>query len=442
MSPRRIRTPSTAHLISARAAVAALSCSHADVIVYDARNEALVALERVAGAISWKPFNERGREQQECEGKLALVYDAGSDNLDAAHSKAANVVRQILAEYPFNARICLIAGGLPALKAIAPRLIVVAPRNAEEMMKLRKKLNSMKNIPSWANDALEGIINSVKPAASIFNWLYVGSDHDARSLTSMKKSQYTHILTVGAELCINYPADFSYLFIPALDTSSYRIIDHLRKTTVFLRDLRKRFERGENVKVLVHCYAGMSRSVTVVAAFLIAEGMSVDNALRFIATKRIGASPNHGFISQLKEWTHNFEKIEGLDRRSDEHTLFNAPSLQLDLDLPMEERRPSELEREILDDCIDRSRMPIDMSPVTPAQPTEDEEIWADDIEEDDAVETSDIDTPYLDTRYSTTMRKMIGGSNGNTPNSKLTAVLRRELLSADEMSDEEEERK
>jgi protein-tyrosine phosphatase len=55
--------------------------------------------------------------------------------------------------------------------------------------------------------------------------------------------------------------------------------------------------------VLVHCAAGMSRSVSIVAAFLIAtQGLAASEAVALIQKKRPIAGPNRGFIRQLGEW--------------------------------------------------------------------------------------------------------------------------------------------
>jgi len=54
---------------------------------------------------------------------------------------------------------------------------------------------------------------------------------------------------------------------------------------------------------LIHCAAGMSRSVTIVAAYLIAErGMSAAEAVAFIKKRRPFAQPNDGFMAQLEAW--------------------------------------------------------------------------------------------------------------------------------------------
>lgn len=60
---------------------------------------------------------------------------------------------------------------------------------------------------------------------------------------------------------------------------------------------------GKNV--LVHCYSGASRSVTLVAAYLISRNYkyrigAVDRTIASIQKKRSCASPNDGFIAQLE----------------------------------------------------------------------------------------------------------------------------------------------
>lgn len=55
--------------------------------------------------------------------------------------------------------------------------------------------------------------------------------------------------------------------------------------------------------VLVHCYAGISRSVTAITAYLIwALRLSCDDALTYMEAVRKGATPNSGFNIQLHLW--------------------------------------------------------------------------------------------------------------------------------------------
>ena len=55
--------------------------------------------------------------------------------------------------------------------------------------------------------------------------------------------------------------------------------------------------------VFVHCFAGASRSATIVIAYLMKErGMSLREAYRFVKSKRCFINPNEGFVKQLQRF--------------------------------------------------------------------------------------------------------------------------------------------
>lgn len=57
---------------------------------------------------------------------------------------------------------------------------------------------------------------------------------------------------------------------------------------------------SDNKKVIVNCYAGVSRSSTIVIAFLIAKKkFSLKDAINFVRMKRNIIQPNENFIKQL-----------------------------------------------------------------------------------------------------------------------------------------------
>lgn len=62
-------------------------------------------------------------------------------------------------------------------------------------------------------------------------------------------------------------------------------------------------------KVLVHCLAGVSRSPTIILAYLIKyRKMTLSDALDLVRACRGIISPNHGFLQQLEEFEKEMNK--------------------------------------------------------------------------------------------------------------------------------------
>lgn len=85
-------------------------------------------------------------------------------------------------------------------------------------------------------------------------------------------------------------------------------------------------------RVLVHCVAGVSRSTTVVCAWLMKTyGMDRDKALTFVKSRRSIVHPNDGFMNVLKQWEtylKRFYSKSGVRDRRTETTSrgYNYPS--------------------------------------------------------------------------------------------------------------------
>ncbi len=79
------------------------------------------------------------------------------------------------------------------------------------------------------------------------------------------------------------------------DSESSDLYSHLQKVTTFIHDS---IENGD--KVLVHCQAGISRSATVVIAYIMrSKRYSLQDAFNFVKRKRSIIFPNAGFRQQL-----------------------------------------------------------------------------------------------------------------------------------------------
>jgi atypical dual specificity phosphatase len=135
-------------------------------------------------------------------------------------------------------------------------------------------------------------------------FLYLGSQSAATSLPFLTAKGITHIISLG---CPNTPTpkhfnnpSTTHLKLPLNDDSSgVSIHATVSQGVAFIREA---VTSNPNARVLVHCKAGISRSSTVVTAYLMQEqGMSLRAGLGLIIQKRGQAYPNPGFLEQLKE---------------------------------------------------------------------------------------------------------------------------------------------
>lgn len=80
------------------------------------------------------------------------------------------------------------------------------------------------------------------------------------------------------------------------DTAQTNLIQHFPKCIQFIQQVRE--AKGE---VLIHCQAGVSRSATVAAAYLVwSRGMTVEAAVEQIRAVRPGIEPSATFRDQLE----------------------------------------------------------------------------------------------------------------------------------------------
>ncbi|KAG9457988.1 hypothetical protein H6P81_002496 [Aristolochia fimbriata] len=135
--------------------------------------------------------------------------------------------------------------------------------------------------------------------------LFLGSVGVACNKELLKSLNVTHILVVAQSLEPAHPNDFIYKKIEVLDSPQTNLEQYFSECFDFINEA-KRSGGG----VLVHCFAGRSRSVTIILAYLMkTHHMSLSQALDLVKGRRPEISPNHGFITQLRK----FERALGVN---------------------------------------------------------------------------------------------------------------------------------
>jgi len=127
--------------------------------------------------------------------------------------------------------------------------------------------------------------------------IYLGGDSGANDFARLSGLGITHILNVSD--CIpNYyesTSNITYMRVPIADCGSIILKDYFPKVFKFITSALE--SRGH---ILVHCFAGKSRSASFVIAYLMHyHKMNYIDAFRHVQTHRAIVEPNLGFELQL-----------------------------------------------------------------------------------------------------------------------------------------------
>ena len=128
--------------------------------------------------------------------------------------------------------------------------------------------------------------------------IYIGNFRDAADLHFLQRCGVTHVLCSAAELFAVFPDKFIYKHVQANDIPSYNLSRHFDQAADFIKGCL-----DNSGTCFIHCAAGISRSVSLtIAYFLKHEGLTFQQAMSLIKSKRYIANPNPGFVRQLKEF--------------------------------------------------------------------------------------------------------------------------------------------
>jgi len=145
--------------------------------------------------------------------------------------------------------------------------------------------------------------------------IYIGNFGGACSSSLCQKNKIDAIINMSIKV-IKKHSKITYYAFPINDLPGEDIVRLFNMTSNIIEGHLK---AGENV--LVNCNMGVSRSTTIVLAYIIRKtGMDVDSALALCRKFRPCCNPNYGFIEQLKKYylkirESNFRRTVGTDMR-------------------------------------------------------------------------------------------------------------------------------
>ena len=164
--------------------------------------------------------------------------------------------------------------------------------------------------------------------SEIYSHLYLGSIGAAMNKNNLNRLGITHVLCVADNIKPQFPALFTYKSIEILDTASSDVLAILPQCFEFIDQVA-----DQGGKVLLHCFAGKSRSASVCIAYVMkSQRLSLLDAFRYVRERRNAALPNTGFMRQLKVFESELgivreevkdDKMEGVELGEGGEALIN-----------------------------------------------------------------------------------------------------------------------
>ncbi|CAF1063816.1 unnamed protein product [Rotaria magnacalcarata] len=183
---------------------------------------------------------------------------------------------------------------------IKTRLINELNANNEELKSLENLLKIQKEKSN------KQMINNFEPSIIIEDFLYHGDLAHAIDINLLVDLNIKNIINLcDCQLDEQIEAIFNLLWIQNLEDDFHGNINkYFDQTNQFLFECKEK-----NEKVLVHCQAGISRSSSIVLAYLIRyNNLSLEKAYEYLLEKRPIAAPNCGFLIQLIRYEKEIKK--------------------------------------------------------------------------------------------------------------------------------------
>ena len=124
--------------------------------------------------------------------------------------------------------------------------------------------------------------------------IYLGGIDGAREINYLKQEGITHILSLAGKIfSINYEkGTFITKIIEIMDFTNENIFKYFKECIQFIENSKK---------IYIHCMAGVSRSASIVIAYLMyKEHKKYFQIYSEVKKKRSIIRPNFGFVFQLK----------------------------------------------------------------------------------------------------------------------------------------------
>ena len=147
--------------------------------------------------------------------------------------------------------------------------------------------------------------NEIIPYKDGIGGIWLGNIFSVKEESDLIEKKINTVLTVASDTNLNYSKEITHKIIEANDIPSCKLNLSFEEGADYIEA-----QRNLGNTIIVHCFAGVSRSTTMIIAYFIKyKKMNYEESIKFIKSKRSIANPNYGFQTQLKK----FEKTYGFN---------------------------------------------------------------------------------------------------------------------------------
>ena len=139
----------------------------------------------------------------------------------------------------------------------------------------------------------------INPISRITETIYISGREDATNLSVLQANGITHVINMTQDIPNRFAENkIHYLSLPAMDSHRQSLTEFFNIAFIFIDTVKEKHGR-----VLIHCHAGVSRSSTMVIAYLMwSQHWRFQPTIQFVRQQRSCVDPNIGFIGQLMEF--------------------------------------------------------------------------------------------------------------------------------------------
>ncbi|XP_061660286.1 uncharacterized protein si:dkey-175m17.7 [Syngnathoides biaculeatus] len=189
---------------------------------------------------------------------------------------------------------------LPSARSLHLALNSLDREQREEKSRTHLTLPLSSSLPASLADESATTPDAENAAVSaVLPFLFLGNERDAQDGDLLLRLNVGYVVNVTTHLPLYHlKSGLHYKRLPATDSSKQNLRQYFEEVFEFIEEA---YQSGRGV--LVHCQAGVSRSATIVIAYLMKHTlMTMTDAYKYVRSRRPVVSPNLNFMGQLLEF--------------------------------------------------------------------------------------------------------------------------------------------